>query len=74
MKMFIFKDILQVSDNYHTGGGLMVIARDEEHVKELIADEDDINIFDDEWKLAVVYELKNEEEPMIFVFPDAGCC
>jgi hypothetical protein len=72
--MFVFQYNAQVSENYHSGGGLMVIAKDEEHVKELFENEKYIKIEDDEWNSVVVYELKNDEEPKIFVFPDAGCC
>jgi|SRR5579875_864282 len=74
MKMFVFQYLEQVSENFHAGGGLIVIAKDEEHVKELILNEEFIEIKDAEWKDVVVYELKNEEKPRIFVFPDAGCC
>jgi hypothetical protein len=74
MKLFIFESMLQVSDNYHSGGGLVVIAKDEEHVKELIKFDENITIYDNDWKFVKVYDLKNNEEPKIFVFPDAGCC
>jgi hypothetical protein len=74
MKMFIFEYIDQVSSNYHTAGGLAIIANDEDHVKDLIKNDPSIEITNEEWKRVIVYELKNEETPKIFVFPDAGCC
>lgn len=74
MKMFIFKYIDQVSGNYHTEGGLMVVAEDKEAVQKLIENEEYIEITEEEWEQVVIYDLKNEEESKIFVFPDAGCC
>ena len=74
MKMFVFEYNGQVSENYHAGGGLMVIAKDKDHVNELIKKEEYIEIKDSEWEDVIVYDLKNDEEPRVFVFPDAGCC
>jgi hypothetical protein len=74
MNMFVFQCNDQVSENYHSGGGLMVIAKNADHVKELIEKDEFIEITNEEWEKVVVFELKNEEEPRIFVFPDAGCC
>lgn len=74
MKMFVWQYNDQVSPNYHSGGGLMIIAENEEHVKELILADEDIVITDEEWKEVMIYELKDEKEPRVIVFPDAGCC
>ena len=74
MKMFVFEYINQVSPNYHTEGGLMVIAKDKEQVIQLIEDYGNIEIDKEEWADVIIYELKNNEEPRVFVFPDAGCC
>lgn len=74
MKMFIFERLNCVSDRYHSQGGLVVIAKDREHVMELIKDYEDIIITKDEWKEVITYDLKNQEEPKLFIFPDAGCC
>lgn len=74
MRMFVFEYINQVSSNYHQEGGLMVIAKDREQVEELIKTEGSISITDSEWEEVIIYELKNDEQPKVFVFPDAGCC
>lgn len=74
MKMYVFEYIDQVSPNYHTEGGLMVVAKDKDQVIKLIEAEGDIEITSDEWEKVIIYELKNNEEPKVFVFPDAGCC
>ena len=74
MKMFIFEDVNQVSDNYHSEGGLAVVAKDKEHVYQLIEEYGDIEITEDEWQKAWFYELVDNADPRVFVFPDAGCC
>ena len=74
MKMFVFEYIDQVSPNYHPEGGLMVIAKDKEQVEELIKEVGDIEITNKEWEKVITYELKNDEQPKVSVFPDAGCC
>ena len=86
MKIFIFENVSEVTDRYHEDGGLAVIAKDKDHVVELLEiNRDEVfcpygytklraTLTDEDWKNVVVYELKNEEEPKIFVFPDAGCC
>ena len=41
MKIFIFKNVDQVSDNYHSDGGLVIVAKDAYQVEELIKDNED---------------------------------
>lgn len=74
MKMFVFEYIDQVSPNYHPEGGLMVIAKDKEQVEVLIKEIGNIEITNKEWEKVITYDLKNDEQPKVFVFPDAGCC
>jgi hypothetical protein len=74
MKMFVFEDLDKVSGNYHENGGLMVIARNREHVENLIEGDECIEITEEEWGKVRVFELSGEANPEIFVFPDAGCC
>lgn len=73
MKLFIFEDVGELTYNYHSGGGLVVVAKDEELAKKLIATNEYINLTDEEWSKVVVYET-NETEERMFIFPDAGCC
>lgn len=74
MKMFVFEKLNKVSGRYHEEGGLVVVARDIKHVEELIKAEGYIEISKEEWKDVITYELAKDEEPRVFVFPDAGCC
>lgn len=74
MKVFIFKEIEQVSDRYHSGGGLVIIAKNIEHAKQLISDDEDIKPTDDEWLKVESYDLADNVEPKYWTMPDAGCC
>lgn len=74
MKLFIFEHLKQVSDNYHSEGGLAVIARDREHLEELILTDENIVIDEEEWDRVIIYDIDMEVGPRIFVFPNAGCC
>ena len=75
MKIFIFEQVEQLTDNYHGGGGLVIIAESEEHAKELIKADKYINPSDEEWWSAAVYRLDEYNiSPTYYVFPDAGCC
>jgi len=89
MNVYVFKDVEQLTDNYHCEGGLVVVAKNENHVEELIKDTNkiswdesddftligaDIRLSDEEWADMIVYPTNNDAEPRVYVFPDAGCC
>jgi hypothetical protein len=74
MKIFIFERIAQVTDNWHPEGGLVIIAKDIEHAKEIISGDECISITDEEWDGAESFELAEDVEPKFWVMPDAGCC
>ena len=75
MKIFIFENLRRVSCNFHEDGGLVVVAKDVDHVKELISNDSDIAISEEEWNNVEVFELKNETaESKYWVMPNAGCC
>jgi len=74
MKIYIFNEIEQVSCNYHSNGGLVIIAKDIEHAKEVISVDSDVQPTENEWKSVEVYDLAENVEPKFWVMPDAGCC
>ncbi len=75
MKIFIFKRIAQVSDNWHPEWWLVIIAENKEKAMELIEDNEDIEITEDEWETVHSFELKDEWiTPRVRVMEDAGCC
>lgn len=81
MKMFIFEDCCQLTDSYHSGGSMVVIARDSDHVRELLAEYESVSLTDIDWDEALTYSVGTDPfdpdaavEPRVFIFPNAGCC
>lgn len=74
MNVFIWEDLEQVSDNYHCGGGAVIIARDAAEAADLIASTPHLEVSIDEWDRAIVYAGVESDHPRVFIFPDAGCC
>ena len=76
MKIFIFEDIAKLTNNWHSGGGLIVIAKNVKHVKELLKENNSVvNITSEEWKTVKSFILKNENtKPDYWKMPNAGCC
>lgn len=74
MKIFIFESVGRCSYNYHTKGGVVVIAKDKRAAKKLLKKDPAIDIEEYEWAEAKSYKLANEEKEKFWVMPDAGCC
>lgn len=74
MKLFLFERINQVSENYHSEGGLVIVAIDRNHAEMLIADDANIQPTESDWGEVVEYTLDRGYTPVFYVFPDAGCC
>ena len=72
MKMFIWKRINKVSDNWHPEGGLVIIAKDEEEARYL-ANTTIAVILEESEKVDFSCDIICEKQ-QIFTFPDAGCC
>ena len=71
MKIYIWENVTAVTNNYHDGGGIAVIAESREAARALlpykkcgahVAEPD------------AEYEIAGDAAPRVFVFPDAGCC
>lgn len=89
MNIYVFKDVMQLTDRYHCEGGLVIVAKDEGQVDKLIdgankityKETDDYTIADadialseEDWDNVTIYPTVETAEPAIYVFPDAGCC
>jgi hypothetical protein len=74
MKIFIFEYVAKCSENYHSGGGVVIIAEDVESAKELISTDEYITITDEEWESAEMFNISDVIKPKYWVMPDAGCC
>lgn len=70
MKIFIFEYVENLTTNYHSGGGLAVVAADRAAV-ERIATASGLVL---DWEEVVEYDLREVVEERMFIFPDAGCC
>ncbi len=74
MKIYIFKDVNKLTNNYHSGGGLVIIAENKDDCLEIIKNKKEININKKEWSKCISYELKGKYKKEYYIFPDAGCC
>lgn len=82
MKVFIWSFVSPLTGSYHNGGGLTVIAKDLEDARALIlASVRDEHVDEAETCSALTkapdaeHELARADvDPVVFVFPDAGCC
>lgn len=84
MRIYIFHYVSGMTQDYHDGGGLVVIAEDAAKARALVKSReakgsDDYNGlkpgFADtlDFRTATSYEIK-ATKPEVFVFRDAGCC
>lgn len=88
-KLFLWDRLDYVTTNWHSEGGLVVVAADEESAKRQIAaaqeklgrsytlDEGEPTpemVSAEDWKSVRIFELVNDPEDSLIVFPDAGCC
>jgi hypothetical protein len=71
--MWIFQRLDCVSDNYHPGGGAVIVANDEADARALVSESATLSVKDGDWATAIVYDVESSER-RVFIFPDAGCC
>lgn len=71
MKVFVWNYIYNLTDNYHSGGGLVVFAEDEARAKEL-AIAHGVTFSDDDTLDDV--RIVDGGEERVYIMPDAGCC
>ena len=84
MNIYVFPYISNLTERYHSGGGLVVVARDRDHVLELIHTEYDpddywndnhqTTINESEWDKVVIYPTDPNADPKAYFFANAGCC
>ena len=68
--MFIWENVDHLTDNYHSGGGLAVVAATLERARELAPQGSSARTEAPDH----VYMLAEPAEERALVFPDAGCC
>jgi protein-L-isoaspartate O-methyltransferase len=74
MMIYVFQNVEKLTDNWHSGGGLVIVANGPEHARELIAGDKSIQLTTQDWFDCKVYPLNGHHNPAVFVFQDAGCC
>lgn len=86
MRVYIFEHVSRVSDNYHDGGSLLVVADNRDHVREQIdrynanakkvwgSRDDHIALSEADWERVRTWELAGEAPEYLMAFPDSGCC
>jgi hypothetical protein len=70
MKVFVWDHVSDLTENYHSGGGLIVFAEDEERAMKLAQAKG--VVFDGETPVDV-RDVDGGEEA-VYVMQDAGCC
>ena len=79
MKAFIWKKLNNVSSSYHSGGGLMVIAKDLDRAREIAVfsmgygEDKQVVKMDTEKDPDFTFAAPKQKEQVV-VFEDAGCC
>ena len=72
MKVFVWQCVSQCSCNYHSGGGVVVFAKDEARARELANEDGHCDIRKKEMPDDVRDVVDGEEA--VYIMPDAGCC
>jgi len=72
MKVFVWNRLSNVSDNYHSGGGLVVFADNEERACQL-ATEHGV-VFSEGETVADDVRVVDGGFEAVYIMPDAGCC
>jgi hypothetical protein len=76
MKLFLWNNIDNVYDRYHSDGGVVIVADDLATARSLIPRarvrfEEGPQIIGDP---DAVYEIAGDAQTAVFIFPNAGCC
>lgn len=75
MKLFIWHRVDNATDNYHSEGGVAVIADSLERAREILKPRTGKNDRECEALTTEPDVVRECEGPdAVFVFPDAGCC
>lgn len=74
MRMFVWKYVSELTNNYHNGGGLLVVAPDLFSARVWLKTRDDIPVDCEAYEKAPDIERECEGPEIVVVFQDAGCC
>ncbi len=72
MKVFIWVSVKKCSYNYHSKGGVVVVADDEKRARELANSKEGCDILEEEMPDETMDVVGGNEK--VFIMPNAGCC
>lgn len=73
-RMYIFEYVDGITDNYHNGGGLAIITKSGDPVQVFRDANPDLDPDFANEDAPASYQVPDDTEERIFVFPDVGCC
>lgn len=73
MNIYVWKRIEKATSSYHTEGGLLVVAENEERAREIANMYEDVEVLQTEI-VSAVFPTTHKVLEQVIVFPDAGCC
>lgn len=68
MKIYIWEYVKHLTDNWHHGGGCVVIAKNLEEARQKLPEKCEAQTTEPDFTKDI------DAEEMVFIFPDAGCC
>lgn len=73
MKIWLFIEPQRVTNSYHSGGSVMVIAETRGQVENLLR-HTEVELSEDDWENVNTYPTHAYVPAQVFIFPDSGCC
>ena len=73
MYVYIWQCVDECSSNYHSSGGVVVVAASEARAREIANAVDGCSIQPDESPDQII-ACANTEQEVVYIMPDAGCC
>lgn len=75
--MYVWESVSGLTQNYHDGGGALVIADNLEAARQLLKEKgvsegSEVFVQEPDYTASVVTVLETQDR--VFIFPDAGCC
>lgn len=74
MKLFVWEYVYGLTENYHDGGGVMIISEDVESARRFYKSSGGLEgctLLKEDPSFTCNVE---NQEPLVIEFPDAGCC
>lgn len=73
--MYVWESVNELTNNYHDGGGLVIISNDLESARELLKQSISLKSKCEALKVDPDYVTSvTAEKDKIFIFPNEGCC